>query len=73
MKAANAELRRLYPSVPRLEAALDPTLTTHCPGCDALVCAPGYWCEDCRRCACPLMLLDADFEDCDSEPDDDYA
>jgi hypothetical protein len=65
--------------VPRLEAALDPTLTTYCPGCGALVCAPGYWCDACEACVCPTMLLDVDFEDCDSEPDcddepdDDYA
>jgi hypothetical protein len=44
-----------------------------------LVCAPGYWCDDCGCCAFPSMLLDADYEDSDSEPDsdaepdDDYA
>jgi hypothetical protein len=31
LQAVNTEVRRLYPSVPRLEAALDPTLTMHCP------------------------------------------
>jgi hypothetical protein len=72
-------VRRLYPSVPRLEAALDPTLTTQCPDCGATVYAPGYFCDDCGLAACPTMLLDADFEDtdsepdCDDEPDDDYS
>jgi hypothetical protein len=37
----------------RLEAALDPTLAAYCPGCGALVCAPGDWCDDCEACRLP--------------------
>jgi hypothetical protein len=64
-------VRSLSPAVQRLEAALDPTLIGCCPGCGELVCAPGYWCDDCGCCAFPSMLLDADYEDSDSEPDSD--
>ena len=69
----------LRPTVQRLEAAIDPALCAHCPTCGALVCAPGYWCDDCGQCAFPTMLLDSDYEDepledqGDDEPDDDFG
>ena len=57
-------------TVPRLEAALalEPT-SAPCPGCGTLVFAPCWSCDDCDACAFPTMLLEVDFEDCDSEPD----
>lgn len=71
---------RLRPTVPRLEVALGEPSCFPCPGCGALVFAPGWWCDDCNTVAFPSLLLDADYEDDaddeaggDDEPDDDYA
>ena len=65
----------LYPSVPRLEAALDGTPTAaRCPCCEGPVFAPGWWCETCNVCVFPTMILDPDYEpDGDEEPDNDYG
>jgi hypothetical protein len=66
--------RPLYPTIPRLEAALGEPTCFPCPQCRALVFAPGWWCEDCQAVAFPSLLLDADYEDNgDAEPDDDYG
>ncbi len=60
-------------TVPRLEAAIDPTLAALCQ-CGELVCAPGYWCDDCGKCAFPEMNLDEDHEpNGDDEPDCDHV
>lgn len=65
---------RLRCMVPRLEAAIDPALAAPCPHCGELVCAPGYWCDDCGKSACPTMQLDDDHEpDADEEPDPDHV
>ena len=57
-------------TTPRLEAALD--LTAQRCGCGGLVFAPGWWCDDCNRCAHPLWL-DCDCEANGDEEPEDYA
>ena len=53
----------LYCATPRLEAALaDGPHSALCCHCDSIVFAPGWWCEDCGKCAFPTLLLDADHE-----------
>ena len=66
-------------TVPRLEAALEgeppsvlcPLIDGGCPLAqpDCRIFAPGWYCEDRDLVVFPELLLDADFEDCDSEPD----
>ena len=70
----------LYCATSRLEAALESEPPASlCPHCGHPVFAPGWWCENCKVCAFPGMILDADYEpepvepDDDEEPDDDYA
>lgn len=60
-------------TTPRLEVALglEPS-SAPCPGCRALVFAPGWWCDDCQLAALPNALHCDDEPNGDDEPED-YA
>ena len=57
------------PARPRLETPIGEPTAAPCPsGCGGIVFAPGWWCDDCTRCAFPTLLLDED-----DEPDPDHV
>ena len=64
---------------PRFEAALESEPpSSECSHCLDPVFGPGWWCDNCKSCAFPDMILEADYEpepieaDGDEEPDDDF-